>query len=251
MLNGGGKTKKKLMEQSDISKNISGLLTAINEQNHNNIARYHKELYRIGKNAIPSIRNNIIQLHRINILTRYKFQQIVQLARVLHDIDEQSCKDVTIELVNEGLDRTTIGCLRGINEFTLNDYYHYKIAEINIYQLKALGEKEKIERRMQLWISRAANENIKDIDRIYIVKKMDKGVAGNFLPVFNVINLLWNRYCPFPDLSREYTLYHEIGHFIENHKGGFRDIEQEKEANDFADKIFYKHHSKFFKLLFR
>jgi hypothetical protein len=232
-----------MIDNNLISKSVKGLLNEIAEENSNGVMRWHKKLYKIGKPALPLLCKNMLEIHELNLPSKYKHQYIVQLAKVVHDIDEQVCKDITMTLVNAGLDRPTIACLRSLNEFSLDTFLQYNFNGIKIYQQKNLMFKKNIKRAIKKWLSRVYWEDLKDIDRIYILDNIEEDILGDYMAVFNVIRLKWHRFS-IATIRKEYTLYHEIGHHVNNHPFEFYDTEHEDKADEYANKMFKRYHTK-------
>lgn len=172
-----------------ISSAISNLLNEIGEENPSGIMRWHNELFNMGSPAIPLLRKNMLEINNINLKQKHKHQYIINLAGVLHDIDEQSCKDVTIELVNAGCERPLIASLRGINEFTRLNFLKYKIRDIPVYQSNAFRQTKRIRSKLSSWLTNI-DDDIKNINRIYIIKET-KRYSGNFMPIYSIIKIVW------------------------------------------------------------
>ena len=101
---------------------------------------------------------------------------------------------------------------------------------------------------MQKWFENIPPENLNEVDRIYIISRDKQDYAGNYMPIFFSINLIWyapsSRYNPIfwlLILLHERTFYHEIGHHVSRHTFG-QDPNQEKEANRYASMLMAKRH---------
>jgi hypothetical protein len=78
-----------------VSDLIQNLLNEVGEGNLQGAMRWHRELYKIGKPAIPLLCKNMTVIHEVKMNPDQKHHYIVQLGKVVHDIDEQACKDIT------------------------------------------------------------------------------------------------------------------------------------------------------------
>jgi hypothetical protein len=86
-------------------------------------------------------------------------------------------------------------------------------------------------------------EDLKEIERIYILRSEDLSVWGSYTPILYKIKVVWDnpssRWSPMSWVNNfiiESTLYHEIGHHVHRHTFG-QDPDQEREADKYSDKI--------------
>ena len=226
---------------------ISHLVNEVAEENPEGVMRWHNELYKIGKPAVGAIKKNMLEINKVDMRREHKHQYIVHLAGVLHDIDEQACRDVTIQLVDEGCDRSVIYSLRSLNEFTYQNFIKYRIHKITVFQHKKFRQTERIKLYLHKWLNRIDDNDLKGINRMYIMDKMIHH-RGSYTPIYDIIRLVWSDvpdifflFRFFPMAWNEFVLYHEIGHYVNNHTWG-QDIEQEKEADAYALAIFSEHY---------
>lgn len=86
-------------------------------------------------------------------------------------------------------------------------------------------------------------EDLKEIDRIYILRSEDLNSRGTYTPILYVIDLVWDnpssRWSPMSWVNNfiiESVLYHEIGHHVHRHSFWLHP-DQEKEADKYSDSV--------------
>lgn len=210
--------------------------------------RWHRALYRIGKPAIPYLRNTVLSTNKLDIESKAKFRTITGLLGVLHDIDENESRKVIKQVIKNGCQRITRQRLNTISEFTLKDYRLYTLKSIRIYEHKDLAN-QNIETNLKRWLNVIPDSDLDGIDRIYIEPRRSQNYNGTYAPIFDSIKLFWRGdYSKIPVCSwlvrilNERTLYHEIGHYVNRHCVYGQDIEQETEANEYAAKMLKADH---------
>jgi hypothetical protein len=227
----------------EINAALRTLLRGLTQNNLKEIYAGHKALYKIGAPTISYIRDAIHQSNWTKLRYSNEIRYITGLVSILHDIDESESKGIANQFKQNGCDVSVAHLLNSVCRFTVSDYLQYEIRGIRIFEHKKLEIKQPVQPRLEDWLKNAPEEDLVQIERIYILRKGDLKALGTYTPILCNINLVWDNPCsnsnPLSYLNLyiiENTLYHEIGHHIHRHKFG-QDEKQEKEARDYADYI--------------
>src|SRR5215475_3423710 len=145
-------------------------------------------------------------------------------------------------------DSAVVRFLDSICAFTLADYTQYDVCGVKVFEHKKLVTKQNVRSRLEQWLKNIPIEDLKEIDRIYIVRSKDMTPLGSYRPILYVINLVWDSpsswWSPMSWLNNfviEIVLYHEIGHHVHRHTFG-EDSDQEKEADKYSGRIMANSH---------
>jgi hypothetical protein len=241
--------------EQNIHDILKTLLRGLTQNNIKEIFAGHKALYKIGKSAIPHIRNAIGQSNWSQIKRANEVRYVTGLVSILHDIDENESNQVAKQLKQHGCDVSIVHILDSICRFTITDYFQYEIQGISFFEHKNLIKNQPVLPKLNQWLRNVPKEDLGGIERIYILRRGDLQSLGNYTPILFSINLVWDNPCsrfnPFSMLNHfiiEDTLYHEIGHHIYRHTFG-QDEKQEKEANDYASYILARSNHVIFKIM--
>jgi len=168
--------------------------------------------------------------------------------RLVHDIDETEALKLSDELIKSGCEPLISNHLKSINEFTSKYFNCYRTSGVTIFEEKKLAPSYSIRLLLQKWFENVPTEDLNEVDRIYVKSRDKQDYAGNYMPIFFSINLVWyapsSRYNPLfwlLILLHERTFYHEIGHHVCRHTFG-QDPEQEREADRYASMLMAKRH---------
>jgi hypothetical protein len=223
-----------------------GLLKSIHGLIQDNVAETYegyKALFQIGAPTIPQIREAVLKSSWRKLKYPNEIRYVSGLVNLIHDIDESEARRITQQLKNNGCDLAVARVLDSICKFTLADYTQYKVCGVNIFEHQKLVTKQNVRARIERWLKKVPSEDLKEIERIYILRSEDLKGLGNYKPILYRINLGWDnpssRWSPMSWLNNfiiESTLYHEIGHHVHRHRFG-QDPDQEKEAEKYADRI--------------
>lgn len=233
----------------DITLALNNLIKGITMHNFKEQMRWHKVLYKIGKSAVPKLGSRLLTFNASEMSRHLKLLYLSGLMRLVHDIDEEEAHKITQQLLQHGCDTIIANRLKSINEFTLNHYHRYKIKGVTIFEEKSIETSYPIRSLLEKWFARVSDDDIREIDRMYVVNRHEQDYSGTYMPVYFNIQLVWDGipFSQFNPLSRtmliwkETTFYHEIGHHVHNHTFG-QDLDQEREANQYAAKIVAKYH---------
>ncbi|MCY7348831.1 MAG: hypothetical protein LH614_21795 [Pyrinomonadaceae bacterium] len=165
------------------------------------------------------------------------------LVNLIHDIDEVEANEIVRQLKGGDCNVALAHILDSICKFTLEDYVRYNVCGVEIFEHKNLITKQNVEAKLESWLKNIPSNDLREIERIYILRRGDLESLGNYKPILSRINLVWinssSRWSPMSWIDNfiiENTLYHEIGHHVYRHTFG-QDSTQEKEADDYADGI--------------
>jgi len=237
------------MDEQDNGLNLGinrSLRTLIRGWTQGNVAEIYdgyKALFQIGAPAIPQIRAAILKSTWSDLKYPNEIRYVCGLVNLIHDIDESEARRITNQLKNNGCDLAVARILDSVCAFTLADYTQYSVCGVKIFEHKKLVTKQNVRARLEQWLKNVPIEDLKEIDRIYILRSGDLKSLGNYKPVLYVINLVWDnpssKWSPMSWLNNfiiESTLYHEIGHHVHRHTFG-EDQDQEREAEQYSDRI--------------
>jgi hypothetical protein len=215
----------------------------------------HKALYKIGKPAIPEIREALFQLNLSRFKHPVRLRYVTALVSLIHDIDETETERIAYKLAQDRCDEIILQRVKSISEFTVEDYIKYQIKGVNIFESKRLVTKQKVRPFLQKWLKKVPEKDLKEIERLYLLHRAERVYKGYYMPIFYNVGLVWdNPYANFNPISwlsllfTELTLYHEIGHHAYRHSFG-QDMKQEEEADEYAVRIFLSSRPTFCKIL--
>lgn len=240
-------------EQSQhISHSLRKLIRGLTQDNTAEMYEGYKALFQVGAPAIRQIRAAVLKSNWSKLKYPNEIRYVSGLISLIHDIDEFEARRIVNQLKNNGCDLVVARILVSICAFTRADYTQYNVCGIKILEHKKLVTNQKVRMRIERWLKNIPNEDLKGIERIYILRSEDLKNSGDYMPILYRINLVWDNpsstWSPMAWLNNfiiESTLYHEIGHHVYRHTFG-QDPDQEKEANKYSDKIMANS-----KLLFR
>ena len=165
------------------------------------------------------------------------------MVNLIHDIDESEASKIVPQLKSGDCNLALASILDSICRFTLDDYVQYNVCRVKILEHKNLVTKQSVKAKLEQWLKNIPSEDLKEIERIYILRQEDLDSIGDYTPILHRINVVWinrsPRWSPMSWIDSfiiENTLYHEIGHHVHRHTFGQKP-EQEKEADDYADRI--------------
>lgn len=237
-----------MTEQSDeldrrIRRNLKILISGLTQDDVKAAYEGHRELFRVGASALPQLRDAVLKSNWKNVRRANEISYVSGLVNLIHDIDEAEAKDVTDRLKRGGCAPAVRSILDSICRFTLADYAPYVVCEVKIFEHRNLDAKQSVRATLEQWLRNVPGEDLKGIERIYVLRKEDLESLGSYRPILHSINLVWDnpswRLNPMywiDLLITEHTLYHEIGHYVHRHTFG-QDPKQEREAEQYADRL--------------
>lgn len=245
-------------QDNDPNQNIDRSLTIlIRELTQNNVAEIHKAyraLFQIGAPAIPQIQAAVLKSNWSNLKYPNEIRYVSGLVNLIHDIDESEARRVANQLKSNGCDMALACILDSICAFTLADYAQYNIRGVKIFEHKKLVRTQDVKARLEQWLENVPIEDLKEIERVYILRSEDLNGLGNYRPILYTINLVWDnpssRWSPLSWLNNfiiESVLYHEIGHHVHRHMFG-QDPDQEREADNYSARIMANSHHLLFRI---
>lgn len=229
---------------SVIATNLRALIRGLTQNNRSDLYTGYRELVRTGTESIQEIRSAISRGDWSHIRYPEEIRYVSGLVSVLHEIDEAESRRVVNEIKDRGCDPAVARTLTSISAFTHADYSQYDLYGVRVYERKSLPTKDCVRTRLEQWLRNVPVPDLKGIERMYVVRSTDLDGLGNYMPLLFSINLVWNnpssRLNPMSLVNRfiiEYTLYHEIGHYVHRHTFG-QDHDQEQEAEEYAQRVF-------------
>jgi hypothetical protein len=238
----------------DIDRNLRTLIRGLTQDNRAEIYKAYQALFKVGAPAIPQISAAVFKSNWPNLKYPNENRYVSGLVNLIHDIDESEARSVANQLKNNGCDSAVARFLDSICDFTLADYAQYEVCGVKVFEHKKLVTKQNVKASLEQWLRNIPIEDLKEIDRIYIVRSKDMTPLGSYMPILYVINLVWDnpysRWSPrswLKNIRFEIVLYHEIGHHIHRHTFG-EDPDQEREADKYAGRILAKIHPLLFRI---
>jgi len=227
----------------DINRSLRTLIRGLTQDNVAEMYEGYKALFQIGVSAIPRIRAEVLKSTWSKLRYPNEIRYVSGLVNLIHDIDESEARKITNQLKNNGCDLAVARILDSVCAFTIADYTQYNVCGVNIFEHKKLVTKQNVRARLERWLKNAPIEDLKEIERIYILRSEALKNLGNYKPILYVINLVWDnpssRWSPMSWLNNfiiESALYHEIGHHVYRHTFG-QDPDQENEAEKYSDRV--------------
>lgn len=108
---------------------------------------------------------------------------------------------------------------------------------------------------LEKWLRNVPEDDLKEVERIYVIPKHEQGYAGQYTPIYYNIKLVWdeprtqmNPQNWFDFMFLEMVLYHEIGHHSHRHTFG-QDKEQEEEADKYSRRVYFSSRPKLYNIL--
>lgn len=238
--------------ENEIRQALRSLIDGITRRNRKEQMKWHKVVYQIGKSALPIIESKLVTFYASNIDGHLRFLYVTGLMQLAHDIDEEQAHRITQRLLRNGGDKMIANRLRAINEFSLEQHTRFTIRGISIFVDKGIITLYPLRRRLKKWFRQIPDQDLKDVDRVYIEGEKPGDYLGQYAPIFYTIKLIWaspfSWYNPLLWLfswiiwlKREHTFYHEIGHHAHHHTFG-QDPDQEREADHYAGTMWAKRH---------
>ena len=227
----------------DIDRSLATLIRGLTQDNRAEIYKAYKSLFQVGAPAIPQIRAAVFKSNWPNLKYPNEIRYVSGLVNLIHDIDESEARRIANQLKNNGCDSAVVRFLDSICAFTLADYTQYDVCGVKVFERKNLVTKQNVRSRLEQWLKNVPIEDLKEIERIYILRREDLTNLGHYMPILYVINLVWDNpsssWSPMSWLNNlliEIVLYHEIGHHVHRHTFG-EDPDQEREADKYAGRI--------------
>ena len=234
---------EQINNSGDIDAALKMVIRGLTQNSVADVFAGHRALFRIGLPSVPHIRNAILRSSWTRLKHGNEIRYVSGLVTLLHDIDEKESRRITSQLKRGGCDVTVGHILDSICRFTIADYLQYEVRGVTIFEHKRLVTKQRVRLALENWLKNIPSEDLQAIERIYVLRREDLKLLGNYAPILQYINLVWdNPYSRFNPLSWlnsfviESTLYHEIGHHVHRHTFG-QDPDQEKEAMDYSSRV--------------
>lgn len=226
-----------------VSRNLKTLVRGLTQSDWNETYKGYKALFRIGAPAIPHVRDVLLKFDLAKVKHSNEIRYVSGLVNLIHDIDESEANEIVRQLKGGGCNVALASVLDSICASTLDDYVQYIVCGVRIFEHKNLATKQSVKAKLEQWLKNVPSDDLREIERIYIVRQEDLDSLGSYKPILHRINVVWinrsRRWSPVSWMDNfiiENTLYHEIGHHVYRHTFG-QEPEQEKEANDYADRI--------------
>lgn len=237
-----------------VGRNLKRLIRGLTQDSVAEIYDSYKALFQIGTPAIPQIRQELLKFDFSEVKYSNQIRYVSGLVSLIHDIDEIEAEKVVRDLKNRDCSAALASILDSICQFTLDDYVQYSLCNIDIFEHKNLATKQSVKAKLQKWLENVPSEDLREIERIYVLRPEDLEGLGDYTPILRKINVVWlNRSSWWSPMSWidnfiiESTFYHEIGHHVYRHTFG-QDPKQEEQADNYADRIMINSNHLFFRV---
>ena len=221
---------------------------ALMQNSHKAIYLNYRKLYDKGNDSLPILIESITQHNWSKIENQKEIRVLSGVLTLINDIDENICQETANQLLKQDVTIAVKQCINSILSFSLEHYSSHIINNIPFYISKELNN-QKILDKINKWISIVPHEDLKNLDRFYIIADNESySYSGTYTPVLSFIRIVWhidkndNFLKQFiSSLSTEKTFYHEIGHHKHDHTFGY-DEKQEDEADEYSKIFMRKNH---------
>jgi hypothetical protein len=176
----------------DIDRSLKTLIRGLTQDNRAEIYKAYKVLFKIGAPAIPQIRAAVLKSNWSNLKYPNENRYVSGLVNLIHDIDESEARIVANQLKNNGCDLAVTRFLDSICAFTLADYTQYEVCGVKVFEHMKHITKQNVKARLEQWLKNVPVDDLKEIERIYIVRRKDLEPLGHYVPVLYVISLVWD-----------------------------------------------------------
>ena len=238
--------------EQDIQKSLKILSRGLMQADYTTAYKGYKVLYQIGVPSLPALKDIVENSDWSNKKYKELSRYVTGIFSLIHDLDEDEANSIFQRLKENGLPNHIKVQLKSICAFSLKEYTHYIVRNIDVYEHKGIKCKCNIQKYIEKWLLNLPTNDLSGIHRIYVVRPDDIKAAGTYTPVLFKITIVWsNNYREgsflFRLLSiyREIVLYHEVGHHVHRHTFG-QLPDQEKEADRYAAKILRREHPKMY-----
>ncbi|TQV72917.1 hypothetical protein FLL45_15745 [Aliikangiella marina] len=235
---------------SAIDKTLNNLLRGLAHNSGETIYQSHRALFEIGESALPAIEKQLMSYKWNGNKVGIEISILTGLLGLIHDIDEKRVNKVGAKIREKGCSKIVDGRIDSILKFTLDEFNSFRIRNVDIYQSNELTDTKRIKRKMTKWLSSVPEEDLEEIERLYLIPEQNVDYRGTYMPILCSVMVEWdittarlNPLSYFLLLRIEKTLYHEIGHHAYKHPlSEGEDPEKEKEADHYTAKLLVKNH---------
>jgi hypothetical protein len=226
-----------------IARSLRTLIRGLTQGNWGEAYAGYKVLFKVGAPAIPQLREAVFKSDWSKLRYGNEVRYVSGLVSLIHDIDEAEARRVANRLKGSGCAPAVARILDSVCAFTLSDYTRYSVRGVEIFEHKGLVTRQDVRGCLERWLKNVPAEDLKEVERIFILRKEDVTWLGAYTPILCCINLVWDnpsrRWSPMSYVNNfviESALYHEVGHHAHRHTFG-QDPEQEIEAEKYADRM--------------
>lgn len=178
-------------EQNQIvSRNLKTLIKGLNQDESTETYKSYKVLYHVGASVIPQIRDILLKFDCSNTKYPNEIRYIAGLVNLVHDIDEVEGSKIVQTLKRGGCNFALAQILNTICKFTLDDYVHYNVCGIEIFEHQKLVTKQKVKIKLEQWLKNIPGNDLHEIERIYILRQEDLENLGSYKPILYTLTLL-------------------------------------------------------------
>lgn len=215
------------------SEAVQELIRALGRNNPRELLGSYRAAFRFGSEVSGAVENYLLENDWSSIRHGGEMRYLSGMVGLLHDVDESACESVVRTLLERGCSPATGSRLRGILSVVEEDFRSYCVRGVEIRESRRIAESENVEFCLERWLRLVPEGDLGNLERLYVVPYQDQSYAGTYTPGLFKVLLVW-RAVGLKQTQR--TLYHEIGHHVCRHRGGF-DLVQEEEAESYASKM--------------
>jgi len=230
-------------QSQQIARSLRTLIRGLSQGSWGEAYVGYKDLFKVGAPAIPQLREAVLKSNWSKLKYGNEVRYVSGLVSLIHDIDEAEARRISNLLKHGGCAPAVARILDSVCAFTLADYACYSVCGVEVYEHKRLVTRQDVRACLERWLKNVPAEDLREVERILILRKEDLTWLGNYMPILCRINVVWDnpssKWSPMSHVNNfliERTLYHEVGHHAHRHTFG-QDPEQEAEAEKYADRI--------------
>lgn len=238
---------KEAKRTQQIDVHLKTLIRGLSQENIDERYKGYKSLYEIGIPAIPQIKEALLKSNWEKVKRAGEVRYVSGLFSLLHDISEGEAEKVARKIIANGCDSVVRQTITSIRKVSIADYRVYSIKGVDVFEHKDLLEWN-VRERLERWFKNVPNEDLHELERVYVVTNDGRASAGCYTPILFNIQLVWDTtFSKTNPLSWvilhniEHTFYHEVGHHVYRHTFG-QQPEQEREAELYARNLIRKNH---------
>jgi len=205
----------------EIDKSLNNFLRGLAHGSSETIYQSHRQLYKAGELALPAIEQQLMSYSWEGTKVGVEISILTGLLGLVHDINEKRAKYLGEKIREKECSKTIDGRIQSILRFSLKEFESFQINNLDIYLSKELTDKSRIRQKLAKWLSLVSENDLEQIERIYLIPKENEHHRGTYMPILCSIMVEWDIYTSYYNplsyfflLRIENTLYHEIGHHV-------------------------------------
>ena len=132
--------------REDVDKHLRNLSLGLVQNSNDQVFTSHRELYRLGKNVIPIVEQQLLNQPWGEIKSKTQLNLLTGYLSLIHDLDENQAKVTGEKIRSAGCNNVVDVRITSITSFTLKEFDSYSVNGLKIYQSKRLNNTKKIKK---------------------------------------------------------------------------------------------------------